>query len=716
MNKNILLFIVMSILVILSVSSAYSSEISDDSIDTGDDIAINDATQQATVQSEVQTSTDNNVESNKNIKQDFTQVSVDSYASMITEINNAQSASTPVVISLNPGNYNATESFTFNGGSNKNLTINGNGLTLDGNGKYKFAQIRANNYLTLKDITLQNYNSAGPGGTIYCLGQINIDNATFINNTASSSTGGVLTVQDFSGKHSTIDNSLFISNKASSGSGGAISVNYATLTINNTKFINNTCNGITSYGGAIYNMGTLTIENSTFEHNGNTNIGGAIGTDNKLTIVNTTFNDNYAHRYGGAINYGNNPLNIYNSSFDNNTANRGGALYAGSGALVADNITFTSNNADEGGVLVTSGSTSISASVFENNKATSAAAIKANNSIISLTNNTFRFNKADDETLILDNPNIILKDNIYEYTTISYDEFELVSDTDSVDFGDEIGLEVISVLSNPQYYDEDILSRNTWLTFVNDENTYNSTESTYTITAQDTGEVEIFVFSLISANITNTVNVMVNQKVALVVNPITASIGDVISITAQIEINDEVYEDLSMGKVSFKVNGKTLKDSDNKVIYVKVVNGVATIDDFEVPESWSNDSTIQAVYSGSSKCEKLTSEKSEINIIAPEAAITTEDIQASAGSSITLTATVTDAGNVINIGKVVFKINGKTVKDETGKVIYAKITDNQVSVEYTIPDTYKAGTYSLTAIFISPDYDRLEDTKVLTII
>ena len=67
------------------------------------------------------------------------------------------------------------------------------------------------------------------------------------------------------------------------------------------------------------------------------------------------------------------------------------------------------------------------------------------------------------------------------------------------------------------------------------------------------------------------------------------------------------------------------------------------------------------------------------------------------------------------MGKVVFKINGKTVKDENGKVIYAKVVDNQVIINYTLPSDMKAKEYNITATFISNYYERLEDTKVLNV-
>ena len=83
--------------------------------------------------------------------------------------------------------------------------------------------------------------------------------------------------------------------------------------------------------------------------------------------------------------------------------------------------------------------------------------------------------------------------------------------------------------------------------------------------------------------------------------------------------------------------------------------------------------------------------------------------------TINLTKTITDDDTQINTGKVVFKINAMTVKDKKGKIIYAKIVNNTASVEYTLPESMKAKQYNITAIFTSTDYDKLEDTKTLTV-
>ena len=221
-------------------------------------------------------------------------------------------------------------------------------------------------------------------------------------------------------------------------------------------------------------------------------------------------------------------------------------------------------------------------------------------------------------------------------------------------------------------------------------------------------------------NYNSTTNIAMNileaYPITLKVDTTEFTTGNTTNIQASIYKGDNINTNINRGKITFKVNGKTLKDVNGKVIYAKVVNGTATIENYEVPSEWAKDgTTIQAVYSGSTECEKLTSEKPNITIIAEEPTLTTEDITANTGNKITLKATITDNNKVINTGKIVFKINGKTVKDENGKVIYAKVVNNTVEFEYTLPESYKAGSYNITATFISPDYDRLTDSKTLTV-
>ena len=94
--------------------------------------------------------------------------------------------------------------------------------------------------------------------------------------------------------------------------------------------------------------------------------------------------------------------------------------------------------------------------------------------------------------------------------------------------------------------------------------TNNTTDLTITATYTDpTGKYN-------TNTITKTLTV---TPVTLTVDPLTATAGETINITARITANDETLTDINKGKVTFKVNGKTLKDANGKVIYAKVVNG-----------------------------------------------------------------------------------------------------------------------------------------------
>ena len=225
--------------------------------------------------------------------------------------------------------------------------------------------------------------------------------------------------------------------------------------------------------------------------------------------------------------------------------------------------------------------------------------------------------------------------------------------------------------------------------------------------------------SVLDTGESNTIedNLPVELKYTLKVDTTEFTIGQNATIKASIYLGDDVASDVNKGKVVFKVNGKTLKDSNNKVIYAKVTNGTAIIEGYEVPESWCKDGiTIEAVYSGSTQCEALRSGKQNMTISYDTTpSITTSDITATVGSTVTLKAQVTGSSDIIAKSKVVFKINGKSVKDATGKVIYAQVENGEVSFDYVLPSTLKAKTYNIVAVLIMPNYERLEDSKTLTL-
>ncbi|MBR3213247.1 MAG: Ig-like domain repeat protein, partial [Methanosphaera sp.] len=483
--------------------------------------------------------------------------------------------------------------------------------------------------------------------------------------------------------------------------------------INNSVFKNHVLNSSIIQANGNCNISNTTFEDNTvpFSSNGDLDTGIAINLqptgDNVIYITNNMFKNNYIDAIEGVI------LTYFGKSHDFTRNGFGTDISCGVNEYSNDvngnnnQIIITNNQ------FINSETTQKAGSIFINFNET------FDNNSLTIKNNTFDNVKSKSETIIYNNTqNVDIADNTFINCAIDLDEFTLSSPQDTLTISPEtpITLNIQATLTNPEYYDSDLLDKNEYQIFINDENVYNTTENEFTFNSDVYGTLTMYVVNPAINNKTNDITVTVTKK-EIVISPINAAVGDKVTLRAEIKVNDELQSDLNSGKVTFKINGKTVKDENGKVVYAKVVNGVAIIEDYEVPQEWAKeDSTIQAVYSGSNQLEKFSSEKTEITIAPTIPTLTTESITSTAGETITLTATITDNNKVINNDKIVFKINGKTVKDENGKVIYAKVVDNSVSVDYVIPDSYKTGDYTITAVYISNDYDRLEDSKTLTII
>ncbi|MBE6488056.1 MAG: Ig-like domain repeat protein [Methanosphaera stadtmanae] len=183
------------------------------------------------------------------------------------------------------------------------------------------------------------------------------------------------------------------------------------------------------------------------------------------------------------------------------------------------------------------------------------------------------------------------------------------------------------------------------------------------------------------------------------------------------KLTDNKGQNLANQKITIKVNGKTVKDTNGKVIYAKVVDSVATVE-YVVPDNLSGkDVNITAVYSGSTKYNKESTTITK-TVAAQEPTLTitpiNDDVQT--GSTITLKAKVASGDKAITTGKIVFKVNGKTVKDANGKVIYAHVDANgEVSIDYNLSNL-KAGTYTIEATFIAPNYDKITSNTTMTVV
>ncbi len=241
-----------------------------------------------------------------------------------------------------------------------------------------------------------------------------ITGTTFSDNTSGYSGGAIGTrktlqnseVADAETRNSlTISNSLFTGNEAlgtltdtsdssllASGNGGAIANTFATVSISDTVFSDNSA---VNYGGAIFNMPYENAQSTAFY-----DVGG------KMTLSNTNFDNNSA-KFGGAI-FNQGTLTFENgATFNENKANggAGGAIYNQGTINALDNMTFSRNSAVQGGAINNAKLTlngavgtinSISNSVFSNNSAgtSQGGAIRNQGVIGSIVNTTFDSNTA----------------------------------------------------------------------------------------------------------------------------------------------------------------------------------------------------------------------------------------------------------------------------------------------------------------------------------
>ena len=152
--------------------------------------------------------------------------------------------------------------------------------------------------------------------------------------------------------------------------GGAVYITNADLFINDCEFNDNTANGTSGSGGAIFvdTGATITVTSSIFYNNIANRAGGAIednsGAGLSIEISNTDFEMNNAGvspataapGNGGAIHItGAGDIEITDGSFeDNMAASEGGALWNGSGSMTVSDVFIDGNvasgdSADQGG-------------------------------------------------------------------------------------------------------------------------------------------------------------------------------------------------------------------------------------------------------------------------------------------------------------------------------------------------------------------------------
>jgi predicted outer membrane repeat protein len=165
------------------------------------------------------------------------------------------------------------------------------------------------------------------------------------------------------GLSETINNLTFVNGLATNDSGGAI-YDQGTLTLNNDQFLSNEAQG---FGGAIFNTASggpgadsLTVNNCEFEFNIASNGGGAIASNVTDNVTGSDFDGNSA-QFGGALEIdtsgGSQGLNVSGGTFTGNWTTdprlfgMGGAIYSYVRTSVGGATFDTNTAATEGGAI-----------------------------------------------------------------------------------------------------------------------------------------------------------------------------------------------------------------------------------------------------------------------------------------------------------------------------------------------------------------------------
>ncbi len=231
------------------------------------------------------------------------------------------------------------------------------------------------------------------------------------------------------------------------------------------------------------------------------------------------------------------------------------------------------------------------------------------------------------------------------------------------------------------------IEEETYTGTTNSEGTYTieittpSIPGTYTVTASYNGDesyepssqtTQLEVITTPTTMTINNISPALSNKTVTVTGTLTDVNNDAISdATVTITIEDETYTG-------------TTDTEGTYTIEILTPNSSGT---YDVTASYNGD----VVYEPSEASTILTVEKTDT-------LITANSVTGKYGDTVKLTAIVTDTEfNNVNEGRVVFKLNGVTIKDEEGNSIYADVVDGIASMDYVI--TNNIGTYTITATY-----------------
>ena len=368
-------------------------------------------------------------------------------------------------------------------------------------------------------------------------------------------------------KNNIIKNCKFQDITTENGHSCILQLKHGTATLDNCSFINCT-NGygcLSVYGsspsmivqncyfegnyantepGCINNCAKLTVYNTTFIKNRSHSWAGAIHTHSgaSTTIYDSYFIDNVAGWNGGAL-YTYSYLNIYNCVFKGNnctTDNGGGAIgacqYGSNPHIYIEKSLFEyninncwaidelSSDIGRGGAisLMDEGSLEIRDSIFVANAAAKGTAICAwavggyGTPDVIIVNNSFINHTRSGDVLnirLWDTSLRNISDNYYYGNSIVFSNLTLNKLSEG---REQASFEITAKLSNPSYYDDDILNRTLYDVYINDKYVKTVNSTIFTIDFGDFDICEVYVIPTISNRKSNSVTAVSTREYVFV--------------------------------------------------------------------------------------------------------------------------------------------------------------------------------------------------------
>ena len=267
-------------------------------------------------------------------------------------------------------------------------------------------------------------------------------------------------------------------------------------------------------------------------------------------------------------------------------------------------------------------------------------------------------------------------------------------------------------------------------------------DKTYTVVTDEEGNYELTVPNVVeglnkvnvnyindeyNTQSTNTTFEASKAKTIVTVPSITGIVGEDITLTAY--VTDEDGNPVTGGNLVFKLNGRTLHEDgrfdtdDANPIKFKVQNGIVTYT-MKADLYLRAGKNITASYSGSYKYEAAKGNVAEANIKKRTAQVTVSVTPnpAKQNTDIVFTATLDDiTRNATNAtclttdGRVLFKLNGVSLKDAEGNANWVPATHSVVNYVYHVPtgtggvDENGLKNYTVEAVYDNPAF--YPDTK-----